>query len=100
VGFLFFTGTGIFMAGRLSLQRRVFPAGLARVGLLVGLVYWLGTAVNILAALADPATALTLTRVWQLIVLVGGAVLAPIWAIWLARSLAPSRAPARVAVRA
>jgi hypothetical protein len=100
VGFLFFTGTGIFMAGRLSLQRRVFPAGLARVGLLVGLVYWLGTAVNVLAALSDPATAVTLTRVWQLIVLVGGAVIAPIWAVWLARSLAPARAHERGAVRA
>jgi hypothetical protein len=100
VGFLFFAGTGIFLAGRLSLQRRVFPAGLARLGLLVGLVYSLGTAVNVLSALADPATAETLTRVWQLIVLIGGAVLAPIWAVWLARSLVPARAPARMAVRA
>jgi hypothetical protein len=100
VGFLFFVGTGIFLVGRLSLQRRVFPAGLARLGLLVGLVYWLGTAVNVVAALADPAAAETLTRAWQLIVLFGGAVLAPIWAIWLARSLAPARVPARVAVHA
>jgi hypothetical protein len=100
VGFLFFAGTGIFLASRLSLQRQVFSAGLARLGLLVGLVYWLGTAVNVLAALSDPATAETLARVWQLIVLVGGAVLAPIWAIWLARSLAPARAAARAAVHA
>jgi hypothetical protein len=100
VGFLFFAGTGIFLASRLSLQRQVFSAGLARLGLLVGLVYWLGTAVNVLAALSDPPMAETLARVWQLIVLVGGAVLAPIWAIWLARSLAPASAAARAAAHA
>lgn len=89
VAFLFLVGTGILFAGRLALSRGVLPRGWARLSILVGVVYWVGTAVNVLASVTDPATAQTLNRVWQLTVLAGGVVLAPAWAIWLARSLEP-----------
>jgi hypothetical protein len=89
VAFLFLVGTGILYAGRLALRRGVLPRGWAQLSIVVGAVYWIGTAVNVLASVTDPATAQILDRVWQLTVLAGGVVLAPAWAIWLARSLEP-----------
>jgi uncharacterized membrane protein len=100
VGFLFLVGSGIFAAGRIAWQTAALPTGWAQLSLLVGAVYWFGTAANIVAALADPTTAQLFTRLWQLTVLLGGAVLGPVWAIWLGLALRPARAAVRAPVRA
>lgn len=100
VGYLFLVGSGIFYVGRLALRRAALPRGLAQLSIVVGAVYWFATAVNVAASLADPSSAELLTRVWQLTVLVGGAILAPAWAITLARSLAAAPRPVTASARA
>lgn len=100
VGFLFLVGTGLFFAGRLGLRRGALPRGLAQFSIIVGAVYWFATAVNVAASLTDPSTAQLLTRIWQLTVLAGGAILAPTWAIAFARSLGTAPETASMPARA
>ena len=84
----------------LRLERAALPRGLAQLSIVIGAVYWFGTAVNVLASISDPTLAATLTTVWQLTVLVGGVILAPAWAVWLAQTLAPRTATVRAPTRA
>jgi hypothetical protein len=77
-GFFLVTGFAVYQASRLGGQDPRLPLGWARLGLLVALLYWLGLAAQLLAALGDVRQA---ELAYRLLVLVGGTVVAPFW-VW------------------
>lgn len=78
VAFFLAVGAAMFRAARFMLVDDRLPRRLGQLGITVGVVYWVGVVVTVV----DP-----LSFLFPYVVLVGGSILAPIWAIWLGVAL-------------
>ena len=77
LGFFLLAGSGILFASFAAFDQPAFSRKWIQLGMVVGLLYLLG----IVADLAD------MDAVFQVVVGLGGGILAPAWAIWLALQL-------------
>ena len=80
IGFFLLAGSGILFASFAAFDQPLFSRGWIRLGMAVGLLYLAG----VIAAGFDFDTA------FEIIVGIGGAVLAPLWAAWLGVQLGKS----------
>lgn len=79
-GFFLLAGGGVFLASRLALQQGTLPRNWALLGIVVAVLNWLGFVAQLLGGVL----------LFQLVILVGGGILAPLWAVWLGRELGRS----------
>lgn len=77
-GFLLFASRGTYWTGRIALQQRSLPRGLAWLSLAFALSYWLGLASLLLRDLGIPVP----DAVGSIVIALG-TVLALVWAGWL-----------------
>jgi hypothetical protein len=82
--FLLLVGLATYRAGQVGREQGLLPDGLGRLTRLVAAVYGLAALAHLLAGLTGVPGA---ADVYQLAVVAGGAVLAPIWALRLGRAL-------------
>lgn len=80
LGFFLLAGFGILFSSFAAFDRPQFSQGWIRLGMTVGLLYFAGVV----------AAGLDLDVIFEIIVGIGGGVLAPIWAAWLAVQLGKS----------
>ncbi|HXN91387.1 MAG TPA: hypothetical protein VN906_07880, partial [Candidatus Sulfotelmatobacter sp.] len=87
-GFVLFASLGTFWTGRIALQQRSLPRGLAWLSITLAVLYWLGLA-NLL--LFDLGVSFSSEAGAALVAL--AAVLAPVWAAWLGWVIGKSQHP-------
>ena len=87
-GFVLFASLGTFWTGRIALQQRSLPRGLAWLSIVLAGLYWLGLA-NLL--LFDLGVSFSSEAGAALVAL--AAVLAPVWAAWLGWVIGKSQHP-------
>lgn len=85
-GFVLFASLGAYWTGRIALQQRSLPRGLAWVSIVLAVFYWLGLANLVLFDLGVSFS----NELGSALVAVG-AVLALIWAAWLGWAIGRSR---------
>lgn len=85
-GFLLFASLGTYWTGRIALEQRSLPRGLAWVSVALAAFFWLGLATLVMRDLSLPVP----DAVGSLVIAVG-AVLALVWAAWLGSALGRTR---------
>ena len=80
-GFFLLAGSGVLFASFAALDQPAFSRGWIRLGMVVGLLYLAGIITSVIADAFD------VDAPFQIIVGLGGGLLAPIWAGWLAIQL-------------
>jgi hypothetical protein len=94
---LLLLGLAMSRASELGHDFGTLPRGLCRLGRVVAGAYWLAALAQVVGGLAGLESAFV---VYQVVILVGSVVFAPLWAFWLGRTLHPTAAPARTLVDA